>query len=288
MVTSMEVALPRFPYVEKLLVPVVYPKPDALLYVKNIVGLEPVPATINTQGYGEQDGEFFIGSNIGKRNVVITFGLSTVRGGASVSDARALLYGYCMPKHLVKLIFYSDDHVPVAVEGHVESMTPNRFSQDPELQVSVICPRPNLTSVDAIRVFGQSRINPAETNIPYVGTIATGITLILRMGAAPYTGRIVLEHRMVGSGPLYRVIELASAVYPADAHLWVSTSHGERRLQIGYADPNAAKVNLLGKMSNASLWTYMASGGNLFRVRTPDSDVARNWELLFFEQYGGI
>jgi len=281
----MEVNLSRIDFVSNLVVPVIYPTPEDLLYVKGITGLEPVAANINTKGYGEQDGEYFIGHNIGKRNIVITFGLSTIRGSTSVGEARDLLYGYCSPKGFIKLIFHTDNFDDVAIEGYVESMTPNRFSQDPEIQLSVICPKPNFTAMAAVEVAGFAGINPIDREINYPGTVSTGIIFKLDMNDA-YNGPIILEHKMQGSNAPYNELSIGSYNHIQDSYPFIDTNYGHRIIHSWYL--GSFNDNLLPLMGYDSIWIFFHSGVDLFRVRTPNDNVSRTWHLSFIPQYGGI
>lgn len=267
-----------------LTIPVVDSSPAQPLFLRDITGLEPAPAAISTKGYGELDGEFFTGGHVGKRNIVMKFGLNTSGGYSSVSSARALLYGYMMTKSTVWLRFLTDDHVPVDITGYVETITPTRFSEDPEYQVSIICPKPNFTSSDRKQFTGFTGTDPDEVEVNYNGTLATGIGVILDMGTQDYVGRVIMETRI--GVPVYQFFQLESNTFLSrDDQLWINTERGTKGVEI---HRGTEVINLLGQMDTDSWWMFMVPGRNMFRIRTPTSNTPRGWIMSFVEQYGAI
>lgn len=264
--------------------------PTQPLFLRDITGIEPVTATINTKGYA-QDGEYYMGSKIPKRSIVMKFGLNTSGGYPSVSAARYLIYGYAMTKNELWLEFFTDDHVPVQIRGYVESITPTRFSEDPELQVSVICPKPNLVT-DEIEVRGNAGIDPDWTRFSYNGNRSTGIDFVLDMGTSDYVGSVILETAITeptGVSPdVYQTFTIYDGTYfSADWQLWINTGLGTK-----YVDARTSPTNIVSNMLNLmdpnSWWMFLVPGLNWFRVRTPSDNSARGWSLKYSEQYGGI
>lgn len=267
-----------------LSIPVVNANPSQPLFLRDITGIEPPAAVINSKGFGELDGEFYTGGNMGKRNITMKFGLNTNGGYSSVSTARTLLYGYAMTNSTVWLRFLSDDHPPADIVGYVESLTPTRFSDDPEMQLSIICPMPNFTSPDRKQFTGTANKDPDEVEINYGGNLATGIGVILDMGTQDYVGRVVFETRL--GPPVYQTFELYSNTFLSrDDQLWLNTERGTKGVQV---HRGSEVINMLGQMDSDSVWMTIVPGRNLFRVLTPSSDTPRGWVMSFLEQYGGI
>lgn len=267
-----------------LTIPVIDPNPAQPLFLRDITGLEPVTAAINSKGYGEQDGEFYIGGHLPKRNIVMKFGLNA-SSPASVANARTLCYGYMMTKSKVQLRFLTDEHVPLEITGYVESIQPDRFSEDPAMQVSIICPKPNLVT-DRREVRGNSGVSPAEVEILYNGNLATGISFILDMGTHDYVGRVILETRI--GAPVYQTFLTYPDLYMSSFwQLWIGTEQGNKYMDARTSPTNIVQ-NLLSKMDPNSWWMTLVPGRNTFRVRTPSSNTPRGWSLTYVEQYGGI
>jgi hypothetical protein len=124
------------------------------IQIRDISGLEPVKAEI-TFVPSNQDIDLFQNARLGKRNIVFKLGLDPNWIDQTMSSLRRLLYAHFPPKEWRSLRFYSDDMPMVEIGGYVESVEPNMFSQDPEMQISIICPRPNFAD--------------PSTGIPYTG-----------------------------------------------------------------------------------------------------------------------
>ena len=118
MLTNVAVVPPPGAFWSELDIPVLSDNSGGV-FIEKVDGLEPVSAEITTNGYNEQDGEFFVGSRVPKRNVV----LHLIMGNRdlTVSQVRRNLYGYFMPKMSVTLRLDFSDRDSVLIDGYVES-----------------------------------------------------------------------------------------------------------------------------------------------------------------------
>lgn len=263
--------------------------PSQPLFLRDITGIEPVTAIINSKGYGVVDGEYYLGSKLPKRNIVMKFGLNTSSGYASVSAARALIYGYMMTTADVWLEFFTDDHVPVQIRGYVESISPTRFTEDPESQVSIICPMPHFVT-DTKIVEGWANPDPVPVDqvaIPYSGNKVTGIDFTLDVGTG-YNGAVILETRIgTPDSPAYQTFSIYdNASFSEGTELRVSTEVGSKYVEIR-TDSGDLVRNILKLMDPDSWWMFLVPGTNWFSVRTPNGS-NRRWSLKYVEKYGGI
>lgn len=258
-----------------------------LIQIRNIEGLDPVKASINTSPLGDLDGVSHVGSNVPSRNIVLTIHPNPDWNVWSFESLRRLIYTYFMPKQLTRLVFYSDDILPVEISGIVESVEANLFSKDPEFLVSIICPDPYFTALDPIILTGQTlrpedRVDGEVEVIDYIGTIPTGfyVKVIFISGSVPtvigiHTGDIASP--IVGftvnagvSGSLY--FEMNS----------ISMKKFVQNVNIGAGVID----NLLSEVHEDSLWPILLPGENKFSVIT---DVGvQDWELIYFEKFGGL
>jgi hypothetical protein len=179
LLTSVEVVPPLGASFEGLVMPVQGSSPDDPIFVRNVEGLSPVDAEVNSQGYGQVDGEYYVGSRVGKRNIVLTLGLNVV------DVSLPIIYAYFKTKNGVTLKFNVDGwpNAPVYIDGFVETCTYNHFVQDPEVQVSILCPKPNLhkaeVEVTGDKTFHWSSVQgkkaaealPADVDNPYNGLL---------------------------------------------------------------------------------------------------------------------
>lgn len=163
--------------------------------IRNIDGLGAVAAAINTSPLGSIDGESFIGSSVGKRNIVLTVGFTPDWVDYTPGELRKELNRYFTPKSLINLEFETLEFAPMVIPGYVESNEPNMFSEDPEHIISVICPDPYFRSLDPVVLTGNiSTVAPEWDprypniygNIPidYEGDVPTGFVLQVRGSAS--------------------------------------------------------------------------------------------------------
>lgn len=253
--------------------------------IRDIEGLDPVTATINTTQYGSVDGEFYTGGFTGKRNVVLTLGLNPNWSDQTIEGLRRILMGYFTPKNFVTLVIESTHMPTVQTQGYVESMTPNIFSKDPEVQVSIICPFPYLQAVNAISVAGLTVAigSGVLTEIDYAGDVPTGYILDVVQGSADSMSSG--EVRMINNTPTVQIFDLAAVEIDADAYLEICTIPGKKYVR-NVPLPSGLPTNLLGKLAPGSIWSPLQPGANQFQVMS--ATPGQNWTLTYNPLYGGM
>jgi len=261
-----------------------YPRPTDLLSIRDVKGLEPVPANVNSRGYGMIDGEFYTGTHVPKRNIVLTFGLLNT-DPTSVNSARDVIYSYFIPKNnnKTRLRFHFNNRPSVDIEGYIESVLGDRFSRDPEMQVSIICPKPNFLSTLFTKLGGVS--GNAEIAAPYKGSAAGGFVLEMYTGPNSYYGNVYLQTRP-NPGSAYRTMNFTGLNIPANAKLLVSTHQGAKMAEI--IDGAGKSTNVFKEMDDFIYWISLYAAPNLFRVLTPQTGIPRNWYLTYVDQYIGV
>jgi phage-related protein len=250
-----------------------------LIQVRNIDGLDPVKASVNTSPRGSVEGASYTGSSILSRNIVLTLKPNPNWNDWTYEKLRRLLYSYFMPKLAVRLVFYSDDMNPVEIYGVVESVAVNMFSKEPELLVSVICPDPYFTALDPTVLTGQ---NGAVNTFTYDGTVESGIVVKVTAvsGAPPTTIGIQLGDPKItffgveATVSTTKYFELSSI--PMNKYV--------QNVNIG----SGVIENLLSNIyaQEGSLWPTLEPGENKFTVVT-DGGV-QDYQLIFYERFGGL
>lgn len=252
--------------------------------VRNIEGLGPVKAEITSTPFATGRGELFQGSSTGKRNIVMTLGLNPDWENQTMSTLRQLLYRYLMPEQWTKLRFISD-HLPTCdIEGYVESFEPNMFSQDPEVQISVICPKPDFIESNATIFNGQVDDGTIEIAYEYVGTVETGLEL--RIDSTPvntaYTGDISITATAFGVPQLYVVEDVT--INTSKYFKLSSVRNAKRVSNVSLID--GAVTNLLAKVTPESEWPVIKPGENIIKVAAAENDQA--WTMAYFNRFGGL
>lgn len=110
----------------------------------SITGLNPPSAQINTTTIVGLDGAVFNSSKLQTRNLVLT-----VKINGDVEQNRLLLYSYFKTKDWCKF-YYTNESLDVSIEGYVESVECNLFSNNEIAQISIICPYPYFKSLNEI------------------------------------------------------------------------------------------------------------------------------------------
>jgi len=256
-----------------------------LIQVRNIDGLDPVKASINTTPYGAVDGTSFVGSSVAGRNIVLTLHPNPDWDTWTYESLRRVLYSYFMPKREVKLVFYSDDMPPVEISGRVESTEINIFSRDPELQVSIVCPDPYFISHEPVVVTGQTvRGGGAITTIEYNGTVEAGINVKVTSVTAPDPTDIAIQ---IGD-PLLEYTYFAVDAGVTSSMFFEMSSIPMRKYVQNVVLGTGVITNLLSKVTvqEGSSWPVLQPGENEFCVITDQG--VQDWELRYFERFGGL
>jgi hypothetical protein len=256
-----------------------------LIQIRNIAGLDPVKAAVSTSGYGSVDGAAYTGSDVLTRNIVLTVRPNPNWANWTYESLRRLLYSYFMPKRLTRLIFYSDDMIPVEISGVVESVENNMFSKDPELLVSVICPDPYFTAVDPKVITGQA-IRPAdmattEMEIDYDGNIEAGIHVQVTYVSGPSPTNIGIQ---VGD-PALSYFSVAASVDATD--YFEASSIPTQKFVQNVNMSTGVITSLLSKIiREGSTWPLLQPGENYFCVLTDQG--VQDYTLTYFERFGGL
>lgn len=251
--------------------------------IRNIDGLGPVAAALATTPNGVIDGETYNGGTVAKRNIVITFGLNPDWADQTMESLRGMLYKYFMPKNELNLIFHSTHMADCEITGYVESMEPNIFSRDPEVQVSIICPDPYFTAVveSVINGIAVAIDGTPLTEFEYQGTVPTGFILTSTVGALTYTGTV----KMVNYAPTLESFSLLTTTISSTLKLVVSTVLGDKYVR-NVNTSSGAPTNILANLVQTSAWPQLYPGTNKFGFMT--SAATQPWELHYNARYGGI
>jgi hypothetical protein len=255
------------------------------LQIRGIDGLEPVKASIGTSPFGSLDGEFYTGSSVGKRNIVMTLGFNPDWINHTVSSLREKLYGYFMPKQPVTLRLFRDDGPAVEIDGFSEGCTQNIFSRDPEMQISVICPLPDFVAVSPSVLEGVAQPNPVSTDFTVVGNIPTSVLLEVTANAADtttYDGKVTFERKTLAPG--VEIFTVTGTVGPG-IDLRIDSKRGDKSALVDFGPEN---TNILNSMTAGSVWPRLTPGTNKIRVLLDAGAIDRHWKLTYFDRFGGL
>lgn len=260
------------------------PSLDAI-QIKNIDGLGPVKATINSTQYGQIDGEFLVGTFTPKRNIVITAALNPDWKTQTLESLRQILYSYFMPENTVTLRFTSTHLIPVQITGVVESCELNMFSKDPEYVISIICTQPYFAAVNATVLPGvtQGFANPTDVLINYEGNANVGFTVDVTVpsGGASSSNEI----RVINNTPTTNVMIVTGVTISSAQFARISSVERNKFIR-SYPLPSGAYTNILSKLTAGSSWIQLRKGINHVQILTTTANL--NYTLTYYARFGGL
>jgi phage-related protein len=254
-----------------------------LIQIRNIDGLDPVKASVNTSPFGSIDGTAYTGGNVLSRNIVLTIHPNPNWDTWTFEKLRRLIYSYFMPKRPTRLVFFSDDMPTVEIFGIVESVAVNPFSKDQEFLVSIICPDPYFTSVDPVIIAGQAiRSGGVSTVIDYEGSIEAGIQVKVTWTTDPAPTSIGIQ---IGDPVISYYI--TTATVNANMYYEMSSIPMNKYIQ-NVSIGTGVITNLLSRahIQEGSSWPILQPGENEFSVITDQG--VQDWQLIYYERFGGL
>jgi hypothetical protein len=261
---------------------------DEPLQIRDITGIGPVAAELTTSPLATR-GSLLQGGTTGERSIGITLGLTPDWAIQSVGQLRQQLYRYFVPEQWVKLRFTSDELPVVDIEGYVESVEPLIFAQDPEVIVSVLCPKPDFIHPVALTHSGVAEAVPTIVTVAYDGTVDAGFEL--RIGEeAGETIVGAVEVKVAQTDGIEQLFVVDPAGVDGEKYLRISSVPGAKRVEnVAWFDDSA--TNSLGRatITPDNKWPVLRPGLNTIEVVSDELTVTEiPWELAYFPRYVGF
>lgn len=112
--------------------------------VLNIEGLNPPNANVRRSSVAGMDGTKYMSAKLEERNIVIT-----IRINGNVEENRLQLYRWFKTRHWCK-VYYSNGSRNVYIEGYIETNECPIFTENEQMQISIVCPDPYWLSAQEI------------------------------------------------------------------------------------------------------------------------------------------
>ena len=261
-------------------------------YKVKYTGLGAVDANIITSSLGMVDGEKYNGARVPARNIVLTVYIS-----GNVEANRIRLYRCLTPKSYVKL-YYANGTREVYAEGYVEKNEPNQFSATSSNQISIICPSPYLSAIEAIVQDITNTIDLFEfpfaieedgvdfstldgsgyVNMHNSGDVSTGA--IFRIFAqSPVVGATIYNAITNEFFKIDRTLEAGDMVT-------INTNKGNKRLTI--TKSTGETVNALNRWAEGSTWLQLAVGDNYIAYTADSGDAAMSVSVEHNDLFVGV
>lgn len=267
---------------------------EAVYQVIKITGLNPPKAQINTTTIVGLDGAVFNSSKLETRNLVLT-----IKINGDIEANRLNLYNYFKTKDWCKF-YYSNDSLDVAIEGYVESVECNLFTNDETAQISIICPYPYFKGLSEITTdSGQVlalftfpfSINISEpvviSNYEETGGVVVfnssesecGVTIEIDVSDSINS----IEIKNITTGDDF---ELDYVFSPQDKII-IDTNKGQKSITL---IRNGVFSNLFAALKQGSVFFQLAKGTNVFEYLVDGAESNGKISLLFryFNVYRGV
>jgi hypothetical protein len=258
---------------------------DSRIHIRNIEGLGPVKAEFQTTPFALARGVFFQGTSTGMRNITLTLGMAPMYSeGQTMAALRQEVYRYFMPEMGVRLTFVTSDlpDTSVHTDGVVESVEPNIFAQDPEMQISVLCHEPDFIG-DEERIVGPFDVSDTITEVEYTGTISNGFNALEVFSPSfDYSGNVHITNEV---GPYSMELDVDGIELSPTKHFKTITVPTRRRIQL-VNDTTGVTSSLMANMTKGSSWPILYPGTNQLKIEV--SDFILQGLLSYFNRYGGL
>lgn len=251
--------------------------------VKNIDGLGPGKATINTTEMATYDGAMYNSSRFNQRTITITFKYLNV---PTIEDVRQKSYKYFPINQQITLIVETTNRT-AEINGWVESNEANIFDKAETATISIVCPDPYFKlygskgtevhvfyGVDALFEFqfeNDSLTEPMlefgsiqekrEQNIFYTGDAEVGMSFI--MNALGEVGDVIIynvrtreQMRILES----RLVALTGEKLHKGDTITITTGKGEKGITL-LRDGDT--YNILNVLDKGTTWLTLKKGDNL-------------------------
>lgn len=259
--------------------------------VIKIDGLTPPRATVNSSANATSDGSTINSVRVESRNIVIYCVVER-----DIEANRIKLYKYFPLKKTVKLYFKNGSR-DVYIEGTVELIECDLFSNRQIAQISLICAKPYFKDVEILTsTFADvSALFEFPFSIPSAGIEFSSLTANQRQSIIN-TGDIdtgviidIYAHDEVVNPIIYKVMQSEHMAFNitlnAGDELIVNTNIGEKSVKL---IRNGVETNALGYMTPDSNWFVLESGDNVFTYNADsgltDLQITFSTSLL----YGGV
>lgn len=267
---------------------------EASFQLLDITGLNPPAAQINTATIAGMDGAMFNSSRLNTRNIVL---LIKINGNAE--ENRLRLYTYFRTKDWCKF-YYANGSRDVSIEGYVESVECNMFSNAETAQISIICPNPYFRSIDE-EVAHSGNIQPGFTfpfsinvNEPVVissisedetirvlNSSETDTGVVVEIEAERSFSQLVIENTRTGES-----FELDYSFIQGDT-IYINTNKGEKSV---YLIRSGQIINMFPALKLGSKFFTILPGENVFQysVDGTESSDAVYFTFRYYNVFRGV
>ena len=284
------------------------PEDGSGLLITEIEGLGPTKADINMTQLATADGGIFNSARVNSRNIVIKARFTHAN---TIEEARLASYKFFPIKQPVTFHIETDNRI-AETTGYVESNEPVIFSDECDMQVSILCESPYFLAVDEdgkkettfagidflfeypfenedlhepTLEFGNI-VNKKENTVYYDGDAETGcIIQIHAVGEATNVIIYNIKTREIMALDSDKLVALTGAGISYGDDITINTIKGQKSITLLRNGVTYNILNILGKDAD---WFQLAKGDNLFTFTADYGE--SNLQFKIFSQivYEGV
>lgn len=234
----------------------------------SVGGLTPPAAIINTAVIATSDGAVFNSSRLGTRNIVLTIAPLN-----SIETNRINLYKYFKAKQYIKL-YLENNTRSVWIDGYIDKIDGNLYSEKQQLQISIICPDPYFkdtatglyTFSNVIDLFEFPFAIEETPGIP-ISEMGEYVEIAITNNSDDETGVIItlLANDNVTNPTIYNMttnenFALNISMETGDI-ITIDTRRGHKTVTL---NRDSVITNILNDMNQGSSWLTLPVGDNIF------------------------
>ena len=250
--------------------------------VREIRGLGPCKATINTTEVSTNDGSIYNSARLNARNIV--FDLVFI--STDIESLRQLSYKFFPIKKPVSLYFVTDNRICVT-SGYVETNEPDIFSENESTSISIICPDPffysSSANINTTTFYGEEPLfefpfennsltqkliefgsinTVTDANIFYEGDAEVGVTITIHaVGEAKNIAIYNTGTREQMKIDTNKIATITGSGIMAGDDIIICTVRGKKSIQLLRA---GVYTNILNALDKNSDWFQLTKGDNVF------------------------
>lgn len=253
--------------------------PSSGFIVAKIDGLGPVKATLVSSSFAGVDGEQYQSSRREARNVKFKLELDPDPATETVWSLRQKLYDFFMPESEIVLQWFLESGLVVEILGVVESCDPDHFTQEPTMDISIMCFKPDFYELTTQSIPGLLTTDLTATYFDYPGTVETGVVITVTADRA--VDELTVYHR-IPSGEI-QTLTFDNAPLIAGDILTISTVEGNKGATL---NRGGTISSVLYGISPQSKWLELKRGNNGLRVYA--TGAAMPVSIEYVNKYGGL
>jgi hypothetical protein len=196
----------------------------------------------------------------------------------TVAGLRSNLYRYMLTKAVIGMNFYIDDVLFAQTTGTVESHDNNMFSQDPEMDSSIICYDPDFYGPNVVTVDGSTVADTTTQTITYDGTSDAGIIFTLTVDRT-IAGFSLYNTKPDGTSQIY---DFEAALVSGDVVTITTIPRKKSAIKVTSGTPSS----VLYGVDNAADWIDLGNGDNEFRAAVSGAAIA--YTIQYTPKYGAL